>query len=323
MQMLCTSDKRIYSTVVGPIQCGKGLFLLQFQLPLIYPYSFELTTKRLRTFEKTSFVADGDQLSRTMHGSRGPLLCTVGPLAGEKALWVEIEGALAEGEVEEIKRKVSRMFSTQVDLTPFYEQMREHPVLAPVIAEREGLHFVLEPSLYECVVKTIIGQQLNVSFAATLIQRFQELAGSKAVFRGREWVLFPTPEQVARLKYEELQALQFNRRKAEYIIDFSRKVVNGELSLDALWSLSDEEVLHTLLPIRGIGRWTVECVLLFGLGRPDLLPAADIGLRNALKRVYGLDQQPGEEQVRQWGESWAPYRSYVTFYLWDSLDNVK
>ncbi|MFC7440740.1 DNA-3-methyladenine glycosylase family protein [Laceyella putida] len=296
---------------------------MEFFLPLNYPYSFEKTIKRLRTFEKSSFAAAGERLSRTIHGKRGPLLCTIGPVKGEKALHVKIEGSLAEGEQETLKQTLSRMFSTAVDLTPFYEQMGRDPVLAPVIAAREGMHFVLEPSLYECLIKTIIGQQLNVSFAATLIRRFQERAGGKVSFHGREWPLFPTAEQAARLEYEDLQALQFNRRKAEYVIDLSRLVANGELDLDSLWELNDEEVLRMLLPIRGIGRWTVECVLLFGLGRPDLLPAADIGLRNALKRVYRLDHQPSEAEVRKLGEEWAPYRSYVTFYLWDTLDNMK
>ncbi len=77
--------------------------------------------------------------------------------------------------------------------------------------------------------------------------------------------------------------------------------------------------METLLPLRGIGRWTVECLLLFGMGRPDLLPAADIGLRRAVQRVYGLPERPGEEEVRRIGEAWAPWRSYATFYLWDAI----
>lgn len=297
--------------------------MVEFLLPLHYPYSFAKTTKRLRTFEKSSYVEKGTRLSRTIHGKKGPLLCTIGPAEEEKALRVEIEGCLAEGELDSLKQKLSRMFSTHVDLTPFYEQMKQDPVWVPVIEAREGMHMVLEPSLFECLVKTIISQQLNLSFAATLTHRFQMRAGRSVTFHGRDWPLFPTPEQVARLAYEDLQALQFNRRKAEYIIDLARLVASGQLDLEALWDLPDEEVMRNLLPIRGVGRWTVECLLLFGMGRPNLLPAADIGLRNALKQLLKLDYQPSEKEVRQWGDRWTPYRSYATFYLWDTLDRGK
>jgi DNA-3-methyladenine glycosylase II len=121
------------------------------------------------------------------------------------------------------------------------------------------------------------------------------------------------------LDYEDLQKLQFNRRKAEYVIDLSRQVADGELDLEGLQSLSDRQVVEKLVALRGVGRWTAECLLLFGMGRPDLLPAADIGVRNAVKKAFELDGQPTEAEVREWGEGWTPWRSYVTFYLWDYL----
>jgi DNA-3-methyladenine glycosylase II len=91
------------------------------------------------------------------------------------------------------------------------------------------------------------------------------------------------------------------------------------LNLETLYEKSDEEIFDLLLPIRGIGRWTVECFLLFGVGRPNLLPAADIGLRNAIRNVYQLKEQPDEKTVRKMGDEWAPYCSYITLYLWDTL----
>ena len=142
-------------------------------------------------------------------------------------------------------------------------------------------------------------------------------------FEGESVYAFPTPDRVAALSYEDLTRLQFNRRKAEYIIDISRMVAEGRLDLEGLRRRSDEEVMEILLPLRGIGRWTVECLLLFGMGRPDLLPAADIGLRKAVQKVYGLVDRPGEEEVRRIGESWTPWRSYATYYLWDAITGGK
>ncbi|MBA4601073.1 DNA-3-methyladenine glycosylase family protein [Thermoactinomyces mirandus] len=294
---------------------------MKFSFPLFYPYSFFHTTKRLRTFEKSSYRYENGIFRRTIRGQNGPLLLEISCDKEESALQVKIKGAYCDGEKEGLRKKVAHMFSAEVDLRPFYEQLGKDPVLSPIIEERKGMHFVLDADLHECLLKTIIGQQLNVSFAATLTDRLVELAGDVAEFEGERWTVFPTPEQVARLEYEQLQALQFNRRKAEYIIDIARMIVSGELDLDELYHYTDEEVMERLLPIRGIGRWTVECVMLFGLGRPNLLPAQDIGLRNAVKQVYALEERPDEKTVRRLGQSWSPYASYVTFYLWDMLGN--
>lgn len=111
----------------------------------------------------------------------------------------------------------------------------------------------------------------------------------------------------------------FSLRKAEYVMEFARKVSEGSPDLEALERMEDEKAIEYLTGIRGVGRWTAECILLLGLGRPDLLPADDIGLRNAVTRAYTLDHQATEAEVRQIGESWRPWRSWVTRYLWLSL----
>lgn len=300
-----------------------GVILVQETIEFQYPYSFEKTFRRLRSFEKTAYAEEHGVFRRPLRGRKGPLLLTVSSHSSGKGLSFAVEGELEDGEWAEVREQVRRMFSLDVDLEPFYRKMAQDDVLAPIVEERRGMHLVLEPTLYECLVKTIISQQLNLAFAATLTERFLRLAGDVFEAHGREWIAFPTPERVARLEPEDLQALQFNRRKAEYIVDVSRMITEGKLDLEALKSWSDEEIMAALLPIRGIGRWTVECVLLFGLGRPDLLPAADIGLRNAIKLFYSLSEQPDEKTVREMGEAWAPYRSYATFYLWDALGAVK
>lgn len=283
-------------------------------------YSFQKTSHRLTRFEKTAYRQEGDVLLRTIRLAGRPLLLRL-CWAGD-GLEVQTDAQLSSAEVLALDRCLRRMFSLDVDLTPFYEWIKGNdPVLYPVIQQRQGLHFVLDADPYECLMKTIVGQQLNLSFAATLIDRLVESAGETLAEKGKTMPVFPTPEQVARLRYEDLQALQFNRRKAEYIIDISRRIVEGRLDLSRLERLSDEEVMEEMLPLRGVGRWTVECLLLFGLGRPNLLPAADIGLRNAVQLVYEHEARPGEKEIRQLGEYWQPWRSYATFYLWDRLSN--
>lgn len=291
--------------------------------PLRYPYSFDATVRRLVSFEKSSYRLRNGSLVRAIEAGGRPYAVEIGWQAEPRALTVRIHGSPQQSEQEELETKLRRMFSVDVDLSPFYRQVEADPHLGPVVMKRKGLHLVLDASLYECLIKTIISQQLNVAFAATLIERLIDLAGERLPFEGDSLPVFPSPERVAALEYEQLQSLQFNRRKAEYIIDISRQVATGTLDLEALWKMDDEAVMARLLPLRGVGRWTVECLLLFGLGRPDLLPAADIGLRNAVRYVYGWSHQPNESEIRQIGLDWSPWRSYATFYLWDALSEWK
>lgn len=281
-------------------------------------YSFERTSRRLRHFEKTAYQQEGEALLRTIRLGSRPLLLRL--RWQNDALEAETDADLSDQDAQKLEARLRYMFSLDVDLTPFYEGVREaDPVLFSVVQQRQGLHFVLDADLYECLIKTIISQQLNLAFAATLIQRLVDTAGETLDTATGPVPVFPTPERVASLRYEDLQALQWNRRKAEYVIDLSRQIADGKLDLSRLEQQSDEEVMAELLPLRGIGPWTAECLLLFGMGRPNLLPAADIGLRNAIRQVYGHDAQPTVETVRRIGQAWSPWRSYATFYLWDCL----
>lgn len=285
-------------------------------------YSFDKTAKRVKEFEKSTEKEIQGKLWRAIRlSSRGIVVGVSSQKPGE--LELESHNELIPSEQVELLEMMAHRWSSQVDLTSFYEQMANHPVLSSVVADRIGFHIVREPDLYECLIRTIISQQLNLSFAATLIERFMDLFGEKIPHLDVWFPLFPTAEQVARLSYEDLTALQMNQRKAEYIIDLSRAIVEGRLDLLALNQSTDEEIVSYLTSFRGIGRWTAECLLMFGYGRPNLLPAADVGLRNAIQLLYGSEERPSEAEVRTLAKDWSPYASYVTFYLWDLLTQQK
>ncbi|WP_168188720.1 DNA-3-methyladenine glycosylase family protein [Thermoflavimicrobium daqui] len=292
------------------------------RIPLKYPYSFDQTTKRLRYFSKSSYLEKDGTFYRAMRLKTRTIVVGISYIPMYSALEIQVDQPLSSLEELELLEIVKRVWSTEIDLTPFYNHL-EDKVLRPIVLARQGLHLILDPDIYECFIKTIIGQQLQTSFAAKLEQRLIELVGDQIDYHGDTFWVFPTAEQIAKLTYEDLQKLQYSRRKAEYIIDISRLIVNGRLDLNNLWDKSNEEVMELLLPLRGVGRWTIECILLFGLGRSDLLPAADIGLRNAVKMAYGLEKQPTENDIRKLGAAWAPYESYVTFYLWDYITQNK
>lgn len=221
-----------------------------------------------------------------------------------------------------LRKLLALMWMVDVDLMPFYRQMSEDRYLAPVIKQLEGYRPPLDGSLFESMVKTLIGQQLNLAFARKLNERLCRLATSPLVWRGEAYPVFPQPEELAVLTVEQLMEMKFSRRKAECVLEFSRGVSSRQIAwptLEEALNKPDEEFFQEWMSIRGVGTWTVECVLIFGLGRPDLLPAADVGLRNAVKKLYRLHEKPTEEEMRRIGRAWKPWSSYVTAYLWESL----
>lgn len=190
--------------------------------------------------------------------------------------------------------------------------------VAPLFQKFKGVPLVREPELYGCLVKTIIHQQLNMAFAYTLSTRFVERYGERS---DGAW-FYPSPEKTASLAAADLTELQFSRRKAEYVIDTSRQIAEGSLSLEEMETNASEDVIKKLTAVRGIGPWTAECFLLFGLGRLDLMPAKDIGIQNGLKQLLNLESKPSEEEIRKRALKWAPYESYAALYLWLSTESV-
>jgi DNA-3-methyladenine glycosylase II len=297
-------------------------------IPLTPPYSFERLLNRLKTHPDPQLQVDdaNQRLVRVFRvGSRAVLvrLQFVGTM-DDPMIRLETPAALTLTEQQSLEKTVRHMFCADLDLAPIYRQMREHERLG-VLADRfRGLRFLLDSDLFQSMVKTIIGQQINLAFAASLIERLMELAGEALVDEeGHRYLSFPTPEAVASLSVSDMRALQFSQRKAEYIIDYAKAIVNGTIDLYRLWQMEDEEIMAYLTPLRGIGRWTVECVMMFGMGRPDLLPAADIGLRNGIQLVYGLTEKPDEKEIRRIGEEWAPWRSICSLYIWEAVGAMK
>jgi DNA-3-methyladenine glycosylase II len=190
--------------------------------------------------------------------------------------------------------------------------MRTDPKLG-IIIKKVGpceLHIAGPRDPFETLTRSIASQQLSTKAADTIFGRFCDLFP-----KGR-----PVPHGVMTLTDDQIRATGFSRPKVGYIRDLSAHVLDGRLDLKGLRKHSDEEVMRQLVAVKGIGRWTAEIFLMFRLGRPDILPADDLGLMNAAHRAYGLRKRPTPEQLRRLGEAWRPYRSVAAWYLWASLE---
>jgi DNA-3-methyladenine glycosylase II len=165
---------------------------------------------------------------------------------------------------------------------------------------------------YGALLRAIVGQQLSTKAARTIYLRVLELFGGTT----------PSPEQLLNAREEDLRACGLSGRKTEYVRDLASHVLGGELELDRLDQLDDEEVIEEIVAVRGLGRWTAEMFLLFHLERPDVLSGGDLGIRKAVQVEYGLAEMPAPTRVLEIGEPWRPYRSLASLYLWESLAAV-
>ncbi|WP_394188648.1 DNA-3-methyladenine glycosylase family protein [Paenisporosarcina quisquiliarum] len=218
-------------------------------------------------------------------------------------------------ESEEQMNFVKEIFHFDRSLDPIHEHFASTN-LSAVFDEHKGTPIVREFSLYATLMKSIIHQQLNLAFAHTLTTRFVHTYGHEI---DGVW-FYPKPEKIARLQVEELRELQFSTRKAEYVIGVSQAIASGELNLEKLALEDDDTITQTLIKYRGIGPWTAQSFLLFGLGRPNLFPLADIGLQNALKKLWGSTEKPKAEEMSSHFPQWSPFLSYASLYLWRSIE---
>jgi DNA-3-methyladenine glycosylase II len=198
------------------------------------------------------------------------------------------------------------------------EQLRSaDDTLAQVIDERGPLDLESRvrgrpADAYGALLRAIVGQQLSVKAARTIYERFIGLFGGET----------PTPEQLLEVDTDSLRAVGLSGAKAKYVRSLAEHVISGELELDRLDDLSDEQVTAALVAVKGLGQWTADMFLIFHLGRPDVLPVGDLGVRRAIERLYGFEALPSAAEVEALGERWRPWRSLASLYLWESLGNA-
>ena len=163
-------------------------------------------------------------------------------------------------------------------------------------------------SPFESLARAIVGQQIAGRAAEAIFGRLQALIGDR-----------DPATAIAAATDAELRAVGLSGNKTASLRDLAHRTLDGRLRLDDLDALTDEEAEAQLTAVRGIGPWTADIFLLAQLGRPDILPAGDLGIRQAVRALYALDQLPSEGKVRRLGEAWRPNRSLATAYLYNSL----
>jgi DNA-3-methyladenine glycosylase II len=189
------------------------------------------------------------------------------------------------------------------------------PVMAKLIEQlgkrsvAQRRRAVPKPDAYGALLRTVVSQQISSKAARAIYGRLLDLFGGKT----------PSPDQILAASESELRGVGLSGRKVEYVCDLAAHVKSGELELDRLDELSDEEVIEEIAAVRGFGRWSAEMFLIFHLERPDVISGGDLGIRRSIQLNYGLDELPSPTRVEELSQRWRPHRSLASIYLLESL----
>jgi DNA-3-methyladenine glycosylase II len=192
--------------------------------------------------------------------------------------------------------------------------MRRDPVLREAIKRIGpcGMAARQRKDHLTALVGAIVSQQLSTKAAATIFGRFAALFPDEHI---------PSASAIAAIDDAALRRVGFSGQKIGYLRDLCARILDGRLNLEELDVLPDETVIERLTAVKGFGRWTAEMFLMFRLHRPDVLPAGDLGIVNAIQRLYRLRKRPDPKRIVKIGEPWRPYRSVACWYLWQTLRN--
>ncbi len=198
-----------------------------------------------------------------------------------------------------------------------YKHLAKDPVMRRLIREHGSCE--LEPETrgapFQTLLQAVAHQQLNGTAANTILSRFKKL------FPHRK---FPRPEDLAVVTDAQIRACGFSIAKIKSIRDLAAKTLDGVVPMSRqIAKLSDDEIVTRLTEVRGVGRWTVEMLLIFHLGRPDVLPADDFGVRNGFRHAYQKRDLPAVKELLAFGERWRPHRTTAAWYLWCAADAVR
>jgi DNA-3-methyladenine glycosylase II len=188
------------------------------------------------------------------------------------------------------------------------------PMLQPIIDAIGPCTFRPHTDYYQELVDSIISQQLSVHAARSIEGRFRDLFGGG----------FPSAEQILSTDVETLRGIGFSYAKGRYVLDLAQHIVDGKIQFDYFDAMSNDEIIQELTVVKGVGVWTVHMFLMFCMGRTDILPVGDLGIRNGIQKLYCLEDAPTPLQISELAQKnhWHPYESIASWYVWQSLKNT-
>jgi DNA-3-methyladenine glycosylase II len=213
-----------------------------------------------------------------------------------------------------------KVFSLGKDLTDFYLLSDKDKRLRPLADRFKGVKPPRFPTVFEALVNAFSCQQVSLDLGIILLNRLSTAYGIAFAEEGGVLHAFPRPEDLVGLSPEDFRKLGFSRNKGRAIIELAEGMINGELEIEGMEKMTDDQVISQLSVIRGVGRWSAEYVLLRGLGRTNMFPGDDVGAQRNLQNFMQLEERPDYEEIRKITSRWQPYAGFVYFhFLLDKL----
>lgn len=184
------------------------------------------------------------------------------------------------------------------------------PVMAAIIAEAGGYGIEYREPVFQTLVRSIVYQQLSGKAALTIFNRLAKAAKADPM----------TPESILKLRPQRMRTLGLSQQKTGYIRELARLTRDGEIQFERLPEMEDAAIIETLTRVKGVGVWTVHMFLIFALKRTNVLPTGDLGIRNAMRKAYGMTEPPTPAEMEIYARRWRPYCTVASWYLWRSLE---
>jgi DNA-3-methyladenine glycosylase II len=292
---------------------------LSFTLKPVAPFRLDCTVWGLRRRPGNAIDRWDGVAWRRVH-DLAPGICEVrvtqtGPPENPKLRVLGTGKELTADAKNPISNLLTRMLGLDRDLSGFYRLTRHNGTMASLAERFRGVRLPRFPTIFEALVNGIACQQISLTVGIILLNRLAESYGPRLSTPEGTAFGFPRPESLAGADIAGLKRLGFSRRKAQALIELSRRVAGKDIDLSGLEAMSNEEAVEKLLELRGVGRWTADYALLRGMGRFMIFPAGDVGARNMLQAVLHIRKPPDEEGIRRRLRKWAPYEGLIYVHL--------
>ena len=289
----------------------------EFELRPLPPFRLTPTVRLLqrRPANRVNVLEDG-RFYRVLHAADGPRLAVAEDVGSVDQPLVRVSiagGGLDPAQAAKLRATLADMLGVAVDTAPFFKAAGEDPRLRTVATALRGLKPPRFETMFEAIVNSVVFQQITLAAAVTIAGRLAERYGQTVVLDGRRYYGSAEPAAVAAAPDEELRSLGLSARKAQVLRHLAALVLSGDLSFAALRSLPSDEAIRLLDALPGIGRWTAELILLRGLGRLDVFPSGDVGVRRGLARLLGQEQPLSADEERPLAALFGEQRGLLYF----------
>jgi DNA-3-methyladenine glycosylase II len=292
---------------------------MSFQIKLPTEYNHNLTLQFLsRSPKENLHFIENQTVTKLLLIDNNPVLISIE--AQHERLKVEVLNKKPSPQDKElIERFIVEWFDLDSDLKMFYALAKKDELLKPLVKKFYGYRIIGQPDLFESLIWAVLGQQINLSFAYTLKQRFVENFGNRIIIDKKDYYVFPTPKTVAQLTDVDLLPLQFSRQKSKYTVNIAKEFTSGNIAKEKLKGLPLMTLKEELMKVKGIGNWTANYAIMKTFRYPDAFPLEDAGLHNAIKNQLQLKEKPSLDRVKKIFKKYKGWEAYVTLYLWKSL----